>query len=108
MASISILRTPVWADGSINHRDAIRTETVRLTTGSVGATSQAEVSVTFDKAFLDTNYTLFATVEEGTAGTDTLQVLKIVSKSTTGCVVRVQNVNASARTGTLHVVAIGD
>jgi hypothetical protein len=108
MPSISILRTPGWAGGSLNYPDAIRTETVRVTTGSVAGASQAEVSVTFDKAFSDTNYTLMCQVEESTAATDTLKVLKIVSKSTTGCVVRVQNVNASARTGTLHVLAIGD
>jgi hypothetical protein len=108
MASMSMLRTPAWASGSLGHTDAWRVETVRVTTGSVAGSSQAEVRVTFDKAFLDTNYTLFTAVEETTAATDTLKVLKVVSKSTTGCVIRVQNVNASARTGTLHVVAIGD
>jgi len=104
----SILRTSAWATGSLNHPDALKVEPVRITTGSVGASSQAEVAVTFGVPLPDTNYTVMATVEEATAATDTLKVLKVVSKSTTGCVVRVQNVNASARTGTLHVVAIGD
>src|SRR5215203_4285620 len=108
MPSASVLRTPYWRTGHLTHPNAFRIEHARVTTGSVGASSQAEVSVTFEAAFSSTNYTVMAVVEEATAATDTLKVLKVVSKSATGCVVRVQNVNASARTGTLHVVAIGD
>lgn len=104
----TIARIPSWAIGSLNHPDALSIQAARVSTGSVGASSQAEVSVSFPQPFTDTNYTVMAVVEEATAATDTLKVLKVVSKSTSGCVVRVQNVNASARTGTLHVLAIGD
>ncbi len=83
-------------------------KTVRVTTGSVGASSQAEISVTWPSAFPNTGYTVSVMVEEGTAATDNLKVLKIVSRTATGCVVRVQNVVAAAVTGTLHLVAIPD
>lgn len=83
-------------------------KTVRITTGSIAASSQAEISVTWPSAFPNTNYTVIAMVEEGTAATDNLKVLKIVSRTATGCVVRVQNVVAAAVTGTLHLVAIPD
>lgn len=58
--------------------------------------------------FPDLNYTVSATVQETTAATDTLKVLKVVSRTAAGCVVRVQNVAAAPATGTLHLVAIPD
>jgi hypothetical protein len=108
MASVSVLRTPNWASGSLSHPDASRIETVRVTTGSVGASSQAEVAATYDAPFATTGYTLMVAVEESTATTDTLQIKKVVSKTTTGCTIRLINNNASPRTGLLHITAIGD
>lgn len=83
-------------------------KTRRITTGSVAASSQAEVTVAWETPFADTNYTVIATVEENTAATDTLKVLKVASKTAEGVIIRVQNVNATARTGTLHVLALPD
>ncbi len=83
-------------------------KTVRVTTGAIAAASQAEVAVTWPTPFPDTNYTAIATVQEGTAATDTLKVLKIVSRTAAGCVVRVQNVAAAPATGNLHLIAIPD
>jgi len=105
MPTASIKRLPEWEAGASG---VVSIQSVRVTTGSVTASSQLEVTVTWPQAFPSTSYTVMATVEEATAATDTLKVLKIVSRSATDCVIRVQNVNASARTGTLHVVGISD
>lgn len=80
----------------------------RATTGSVAGSGQAEITVAWETPFADTNYSVIATVEEGTAATDTLKVLKVASKTPEGVVIRVQNVNATARTGTLHVLGLPD
>src|SRR5215208_5194936 len=103
MPVATIKRLPEWEAGASG---IVAIQTVRVTTGSVTASSQLEVTVTWPQPFASTGYTVMATVEEATAATDTLKVLKVVSRSTTDCVVRVQNVNASARTGTLHLIGI--
>ena len=105
MSATTLKRLPEWEAGASG---VISIQSVRVTTGSVTASSQLEVTVTWPQAFPSTSYTVSATVEESTAATDTLKVLKVVSRSTTDCVVRVQNVNASARTGTLHLIGISD
>ena len=105
MPTATLKRLPEWEAGATG---LVSIQTVRVTTGSVTGSAQAEITVTWPQAFASTNYTVSATVEEATAATDTLKVLKVVSRSTTDCVVRVQNVNASARTGTLHLIGISD
>jgi hypothetical protein len=86
----------------------VQLQTVRLTTGSIAATpATGSVTVTWPKPFRDTNYTVVATVEDATAGLG-LAVEHVVSKSTTGCVVRVKNNSAGALTGVLGLVAVGD
>jgi hypothetical protein len=82
-------------------------KTVRVTTGSVAASSQAPVVVTWPTPFPSTNYTVSAFVEETTVA-DNLRVLKIQAKSAADVTIRVQNVEATARTGTLNVVGIPD
>src|SRR5215216_4067372 len=105
MPTATIKRLPEWEAGASG---VVSIQSVRVTTGSVTGSAQAEVTVTWPQAFPSTNYTISATVEEATAATDTLQVKKIVSRSVADCVVRVVNANASARTGTLHLVGISD
>lgn len=87
---------------------AARFKTQRVTTGSIAGTSSAEVTVTWTQAFADTNYTVAVDVVEGTATTDTIRILKIVSFSASQVVIRVHNDNGTARTGTLHLTAIHD
>jgi len=105
MPATTIKRLPEWEAGASG---VISVQSVRVTTGSVTGSAQAEITVAWPQAFPSTNYTVSATVEEATAATDTLQVKKIVSRSVADCVVRVVNANASARTGTLHLVGISD
>src|SRR5215208_5588793 len=105
MPVATIKRLPEWEAGASG---IVAIQTVRVTTGSVTASSQLEVTVTWPQAFASTNYTVMATVEESTATTDTLQVKKIVSKTVNDCLIRVVNANASARTGVLHLIGISD
>jgi len=105
MPATTLKRLPEWEAGASG---VISVQSVRVSTGSVTGSAQAEVTVTWPQAFPSTSYTVSAVVEEATAATDTLQVKKIVSRSATDCVVRVVNANASARTGTLHLVGISD
>jgi len=105
MPTVAIKRLPEWEAGASG---VVSIQSVRVTTGSVTGSAQAEITVTWPQAFPSTNYTVSAVVEEATAATDTLQIKKIVSRSVADCVVRVVNANASARTGTLHLVGISD
>ncbi len=80
----------------------------RITTGSIGAGSTALVTITWDVAFADTNYTAFADVEDATTSSLALSVVHIESKSTTNMTVRVINNAAGSLTGTLNAMAIHD
>jgi hypothetical protein len=88
------------------HESGFTIKTARVSTGSIAALGQSEITVTWPTPFPSTSYTAAAFVEEGTATTDTLKVLKIASRAPDSCVVLVQNLDISARTGTLHVFAI--
>jgi hypothetical protein len=105
MAVLPIRRLPEWQTGPTMHSSI---QTVRVTTGSVTGSAQTEITVTWPQPFPGTGYTVKAVVEEGTAATDTLQIKKIVSTTTANVTLRVVNADASARTGTLHVVGIAD
>lgn len=81
---------------------------VRASTGSIAGGTTTQVTVTWPAAFSNTNYTAVVSVEEPTVGTN-LRVLKIISRTTTNMVVRVENTDAlNARTGTLHAIGIAD
>lgn len=75
------------------------------TTGSVAGTSEADVTVTWDTAFLDTNYTVVAVVVLDEGG-ESLRVRRIRTLSTTGCVVNVINNAITSKTGTVHAIAV--
>lgn len=78
----------------------------RITTGSITALTTTNVTYTWTTAFADTNYTVNASVLEANGE---LEVVGIISTSTTTVVVAVKNTNVStARTGTLHVMAMHD
>lgn len=84
-------------------------QTKRVTTGSIAGASSASVTITWDTAFADANYTVTVGVLEADATTTTLRVHHIVSQSPTAVVVLVANDNAvTAKTGTLHAIAIHD
>lgn len=80
----------------------------RVTTGSVALSGTAAVSVTWPQAFPDANYTVTASVVLDIAG-ESLRVVRVRSKTATGCVVQVVNNDAAAaHTGVVHAVAIHD
>lgn len=78
---------------------------MRLSTGSIAASSSADVTVTWTTSFADANYTIQAVVVESTGG---LQVVTVKSQSATQAVVKVTNNTGGSLTGTLNVIAIHD
>lgn len=80
----------------------------RITTGSISAGATALITITWDVAFADTNYTGFASVEDPTTSSLSLSVVHIESKSTTTMTVRVINNAVGSLTGTLNAMAIHD
>jgi hypothetical protein len=92
--------------GSVLNSTGLQHE--RITTGSIGAGSTALITVTWDVAFPDTNYTVMASVEDATTSSLSLSVVHVESKSTTDATVRVINNAVGSITGTLHIMAIHD
>lgn len=80
----------------------------RVTTGAVGATSSAVVTLTWTIPFTDANYTVTCDVEDSTAATASLSVLHVESKVAASVGVRVNNTSAGPLTGTLGCIAIHD
>ncbi len=77
-----------------------------VTTGSVGASSNANVTVTWGSAFADTNYTAICDVNEASSS---LSRLPYTNKGTTSILVPVHNNDSgSAHTGTVECIAIHD
>lgn len=85
-----------------------KVRTKRISTGSIAGGAHAAVTLTWDSPFADANYTVTVSVVQSDADTETLRVDHIQSVSATAVVVRIFNNDASARTGTLHAVAIHD
>lgn len=85
-----------------------RIRTKRVTTGSIAGNGEATVTVIWDLAFADSNYTAVVSVlEDSTIG---LQVRRIMTQTAGAITVRVANVMdiTNPHTGTLHAVAIHD
>lgn len=82
-------------------------QTVRATTGEVAGSGEADVTVTFAKAFVDTDYTVSAVVVDDNAG-EALRVRRVRSLAAASCVVNVVNNALGAQTGVVHVIAIHD
>lgn len=81
--------------------------TKRVTTGEVLANTTVTVTVTWDSAFSNANYTAVCTVEEDSA--PSLRVFRIRTKTAAAITVDVNNESlALAKTGTLHAIAFAD
>lgn len=80
--------------------------TAQVTTGSVAAGAEASITATWAVPMESADYTVVATILEATAGLS-IRVLHVISQSATQVVVRVINNAADAKTGTLHVLAVG-
>jgi hypothetical protein len=77
----------------------------RAATGSIAGGATATVPVSFS-GFADTNYTASAEVEDSNGE---LQVRGITARTASSVTVRVANLNTlTARTGTVHLIAIHD
>ncbi len=88
---------------------AAKTKVIRATTGAIAGGATVEVTFTWPSAFPNANYTVAAITEEATAGTSTLRVRRIVSRTASQIVVRIENSDTlAARTGTLHAVGVLD
>lgn len=83
------------------------TNSKRVTTGLVAGSAQAAITVTWDKPFPTTDYTVIASVLLDVAGAS-LEVVRIRSKTTTGCVIQVLNRALTGQSGSLEVIAISD
>lgn len=78
----------------------------RTATGTIGGTASADVSVTWPSNFSNTNYTVTASIEQDI---DTgLRILRVRSKTTSGCVVRVTNDSVTGQSGTVHTIGVAD
>lgn len=80
----------------------------RVTTGSIAGGSTALVTLTWNVAFADANYTAQASVVDSTTTSLSLSVVHIESVSSTAVAVRILNNAIGALTGTLCVTAIHD
>lgn len=94
--------TGVSDGGGLKHK--------RVTTGSVAAGNTAEITVTWDTPFADTNYTVTASVVVANPGNAVpfLEIVHIDDIAAGSLNVRVVNGSAGALTGTVQVIAIHD
>ena len=81
----------------------------RVTTGSITASSAANITVTWDTPFADANYTVVATLDETTeTNYSEFYVERLINKTKDDIDVRVQNKSVSAKTATINIIAIHD
>ncbi len=80
----------------------------RVSTGSIAGVSDAAVTLTWTTPFADTNYTVTCSVQEADADTLTLRFDHIEAVNTGSVVVWIVNTDASAKTGTVHCIAMHD
>lgn len=76
---------------------------VKVSTGSISAAGTADVAITWPTPYPTADLTVVASVLSDHAG-DGLEVRRIRSVSTTGCVVHVANTGIMARSGVVHVL----
>jgi hypothetical protein len=75
-------------------------------TGSIGATTRAEIQITWGTAWADTSYTAVCSVEESSATLQTLLLERIRQKTTTIVTAIIFNPTAGGLTGTLDCIGI--
>jgi hypothetical protein len=83
---------------------------LRVTTGSIGSTSRAEVTLNWTGSFADTNYTVACSVNDSTSGATAqgLVLERTRQKTAALTTVVINNPTGGALTGTLECVAIHD
>lgn len=83
-------------------------QTKRVTTGSVAAGLSSLVTITWNVAFADTNYTVSPAVLDSTAAGLALTLLHVESVTAGAITVRVLNTSVGSLTGTIHAIAVHD
>lgn len=83
-------------------------KTKRVTTGSISGAGTGLITVTWDTAFADANYTVTIDVVDSTTTSLSLSVVHIESQTASAITVRVLNNAVGALTGTIHAIAIHD
>ncbi len=83
-------------------------KTKRITTGSISATTYADVDVTWTAAFADANYTVNCSVVESTSAAQGLDIDHIQQALAAKVTVTVHNPTGGSLTGTLNCTATHD
>lgn len=86
----------------------LQRQAARAAVTGLAAGARTNVTVTWPKAYPDTNYSAVATVEDPSALGTGLRVERIRAKSTTGLTVQVINDSAGALSGTVDAIAVHD
>jgi hypothetical protein len=94
--------------GSTSLADGTNIKHKRITTGSIAATTRADVTLNWTTNFSDTNYSATATVEDTSASGLGLIAERIRSKAVGSVIVQVFNQSAGPLTGVLDCIAIHD
>ena len=86
-----------------------RTPLISVTsTGTVAGGSRKDVTVNWQPAFKDLNYSLSALMEDTSLAGDGLRVERIRQKNLGNVIVQVINDSASTLTGNIHLTAVHD
>lgn len=81
----------------------------RVATGTVGAATEVDISITWDTPFPDTNYSVVVSMEyTGAVNFTSFRADHVRSITTTGIVVRVINTSGAGKDGNIHAIAIHD
>lgn len=100
-------------DGSIASRMRVGSSTMncqhkRVATGNILTVTRSDVTVTWDAAFADTNYTVALSIVDTSALGLGLQPERIRSKSASAITVQVFNASVGTLSGTLEAIAVHD
>lgn len=80
----------------------------RVATGSVASAAAPLITITWATPFADANYTVAASVLEGSATSLSLRVAHVETITAEAVTVRLKNDAAGALSGTVHVIAVHD
>lgn len=95
----------------VSHLEAIWKRTAKLsvtTTGAVPANSRKDITVTWQPAFQDLNFSVSLAMEDTSPAGVGLKIERIRKRNAGNVVVQVVNDSASALTGQIHLMAVHD
>lgn len=80
----------------------------RVSTGSIATAATALITITWDTAFADTNYTATVDVIDATTTSLSLSTVHIETQTASAITVRIINNALGSLTGTIHAIGIHD